>query len=502
MWIALHLPQLPLDLACRRWPEALRTQTQQTMPLAIAEKRRIGWSNPAARQAGIEPGMPDSTARSRHAELIVLERDLSAENGAIIEAALWALHFTPQVACLPMGLLLDVKASLRLFGGLAQLLQGLRSGLDELGVTPWLAAAPTAGAAQLMALARDGASISAEQLYSTLDRLPVTLLQQATPHLDTLDAIGCRQLGQIRKLPRAGLIRRFGTDLLRELDQAYGTEPVLPHWYVPPERFEARLELAARVDNAEALLFAARRLLLQLSGWLTARHAAITRFSLLLDYDLHRRHEHAQGNLDIVLSQPSRDLNHLTLLLQERLRLHVLQAPVLEIGLRADGVEAMAPPNTELFPTAASRNESQARLMERLASRLGGDAIRQLLVYPDHRPERSSQCPPRSSAPTATASAARRQHSNREMPRFDDRPTWLLTQPIRLMVRQNKPFYQGSLTLLAGPERIESGWWDEHLVTRDYFIAHNAEHLLLWIYRERHTVGQEEPGWFLHGIFG
>ena len=43
----------------------------------------------------------------------------------------------------------------------------------------------------------------------------------------------------------------------------------------------------------------------------------------------------------------------------------------------------------------------------------------------------------------------------------------------------------GPLILLAGPERIESGWWDGHPVVRDYFVAGNAAQAVLWIYRER-----------------
>ena len=59
------------------------------------------------------------------------------------------------------------------------------------------------------------------------------------------------------------------------------------------------------------------------------------------------------------------------------------------------------------------------------------------------------------------------------------------------------PCYEGRLTLLAGPERIESGWWDGHDVARDYFVACNPTEALVWIYRERNAGG----GWFLHGFF-
>ena len=59
--------------------------------------------------------------------------------------------------------------------------------------------------------------------------------------------------------------------------------------------------------------------------------------------------------------------------------------------------------------------------------------------------------------------------------------------------------------MLAGPERIESGWWDAREggdkavgdVRRDYFIALSANSCWLWIYRECRAPG----GWFLQGFF-
>ena len=64
---------------------------------------------------------------------------------------------------------------------------------------------------------------------------------------------------------------------------------------------------------------------------------------------------------------------------------------------------------------------------------------------------------------------------------------WLLEPP--------RPLAEGEFTLLAGPERIEAGWWDGAEARRDYFIARTGEASLAWIYRER------EGNWFLHGWF-
>ena len=89
------------------------------------------------------------------------------------------------------------------------------------------------------------------------------------------------------------------------------------------------------------------------------------------------------------------------------------------------------------------------------------------------------------------------------------RPVWLqAAEP--LPERAARPLLDGRpLQLLAGPERIEAGWWDAGLAGRDYFIAATAEGALVWIFRERlplsRSAGEEEEGtsgWFLQGRFG
>ena len=74
----------------------------------------------------------------------------------------------------------------------------------------------------------------------------------------------------------------------------------------------------------------------------------------------------------------------------------------------------------------------------------------------------------------------------------------MLEEPEQLPMRQGEPVYHGPLTLLDGPERLESGWWDESGITRDYYIARSAKGVHLWIYRDRGRHG----AWYLHGVFG
>jgi protein ImuB len=92
-------------------------------------------------------------------------------------------------------------------------------------------------------------------------------------------------------------------------------------------------------------------------------------------------------------------------------------------------------------------------------------------------------------------------------------PTWILKKPLQLDVRNNRPFYQGPLQLLLGPERVEGGWWHrvkdtegggQHNlnVARDYWVALSQHAGALWIFQERLSKdATASASWFLHGLF-
>jgi protein ImuB len=75
------------------------------------------------------------------------------------------------------------------------------------------------------------------------------------------------------------------------------------------------------------------------------------------------------------------------------------------------------------------------------------------------------------------------------------RPIWLLNEPARLRAPDVERLRQ-SRSLLEGPERIESGWWDGKDVTRDYYIVRQSGGTRLWIFQERRS-----RRWFVHGVF-
>jgi protein ImuB len=474
LWTALHFPLFPL--------ESFLPASARSEPWAVTDGARVVIRNGQAHESGIRPGMSLATACALAPALNHRQRDPAAEAAALEQVAAWAVQFTPAVTLQPpRGLLLEVEGSLRLFGGIGKILEAIKRDVADMGYTVAAACAPTASAAWL--LARGGTErVFAGQraIREAISPLPVRVLDCDAQTLETLSAIGVRSLGDLLALPRDGTARRFGQDALDRLDRALGLLPEARAFFTAPPRFDAALELAAGIASAEMLLFPAKRLLTQLAGYLAARCAGIQRFRLTLGHE-----DAPETALEIGLATPSRDAGRFVVLARERLAATALAAPVTRMRLTAGEILTLAGESGALFPDRTSDAGDWARLVERLSARLGQEAVHGLAPRAEHRPERAWQA----TAPgTGAAQAAR-----------SPRPLWLLERPRPLAEVDSKPRYDdGPLALIAGPERIESGWWDGDDVKRDYFIAQTPDRATLWVYRERRQPG----GWFLHGIFG
>ena len=401
---------------------------------------------------------------------------------------------------------MEAAASLRLWGGLPSLLALLQVQGQELGL-----ARLAAGSTGLEALARLHSIRSASSYLKQcseaavcLDDLPLQNLSAAWPHLETLHQIGCTSWGQLAAMPRGGITRRFGAGLLHALDQAYGRKPEVYTWLTAPEVFKVSHELHANVDNASGLLHAASRQLTLLQAWLRARHFGVVscEFTWLLDI---RRNAAPRGEFVLQTGEPTQDIKHLERLLAEHLDRIELPAPAHTLQLRSLRCEALPQESESLIPDEQRAGEPLHFFIERVASKLGASAICRPVMQADHRPEAAQRW----------VSAALSGQTGKQVllalhAAHSYRPAWLMPQPLRLLVQGDKPYYQGPLKLLQGPERIESSCLVDAAsavsgsvvqpiaVARDYFMAWSANAGLLWIFRERLS---EQPGWYLHGLF-
>jgi protein ImuB len=298
-------------------------------------------------------------------------------------------------------------------------------------------------------------------------------LDEAREHRETLAALGLYRIADLLALPADGLARRFGQAVLDEVRRALGELPDARKMFVPPETWSGQLELPAPALDSEALLFAANRLMHELCGFLCMRRLGASRMQLTL---LHE--DYPPTVLDIKLA-PSRSSEHMLLVLRERMAHLALPEAVTSLELALRESAPLASVQAGFYPDARQTQEAQVQLIERLRARLGNHAVYGVKPNADHRPEFAWRyCEP-GTKPSDAAPANGK-----------SRPLWLLATPRALSA---DPQVLG-MHLLKGPERIESGWWDDQDVMRDYYVAITETGERQWIFRSA-------EGWFLHGEF-
>jgi protein ImuB len=476
-WLAIHLTDLPLMIFER---------AQQTpLPLAVSEGGRLVACNAAARGQGIRAGMADAAARVLAADLRILPRRPAAERAALERLAAWALRFSDQVSldlapARPRALVLEAGRSLCLFGGGEALRRQVADGVAGLGWRARCVLAPTpAGALLLAAAGHDGIIADLDALRRALAPLPPALLGLEQRALDDLAAMGVRGIGDLLRLPRAGLAERIGLDRVQQIERLLGERPDPRRAFAPPARFSAELELPAEVPDAGALVFAARRLIDELGGFLLARQGGVQRLRWRLAHA-----DQPPTRFDLGSARPERDPERWLALLRERLQRLTLPAPVRALGLRSEALRPLPPVTGELLAERAAV-APDLDLLDRLAARLGAEAVRGLRLCADHRPERAWRWGDPGEPPAPG------------LPR-PDRPLWLLPEPLALPERDRRPWLDGPLDLGQGCERIETGWWDGGEVARDYYVAAAPSGERFWIYREMRGARR----WFVQGIFG
>jgi protein ImuB len=489
LWAALHFPNLALDGVLRRHPHPERPLALVTGP---AQRRVLVATNPAAARHGLHAGQALAAAHALLADFAMVEHDAAEVARWRGFLAAWAYRYSSQVAdVFDDAIVLEVGASLGLFGPWPRFERLLREDLSRLGFSHSLAVAPNPRAAWVLAGVQDGLALVHEATLPTaLARVPVARARLEPQVAEALHGMGLRRLGQLFAAPRDALAKRFGPQLLAHLDRLRGApDPFDP--YRPPDRFDLRIELGHEVESSQALLFPLRRLTADLAAFLAGRDGGVQRF------ELHLEHEgRADTRVVVGMLAAERDPALLFELAKGRLEQASVPAPVRGLRLSADELPPFVPAGRELFDDRPAQAVPWAALRERLRARLGDDAVHGIAAVEDHRPERAWRR-------VAVPVAVRRKRTvrpergaaakSKDARAFDSgpsppRPTWLLHRPVPL---------RGRVRVLAGPERVESGWWDGD-VRRDYYVVETAEGQRAWAFR---AAGEAEGGFMLHGWF-
>ncbi len=491
LWVALGFPSLALEaLDPGRQERDIRSRAALVVVEAIAGRQWVIACNQAAAAKGIQPGIRVSAAHALVEGLQVHQRQPGKEQASLHRLARGAARFSPKVSiALPDALLLEIRGSLNLFGGMEALCGSLLDEMSRQRVTALLALAPAPRAALWLVQGGEQQRVTGSAgLRSALAGLPLAATRWPERVIRLLEAMGIQSVGECLRLPRDGLARRIGPQHLLELDQAAGRATEVRRDFLQQTRFRTVLHFDEEIEDGQRLVREIEPLLEQLAAFLTRRQAAIQALELTLH---HRSRDPTQEILRFVA--PVTRVEPVFDVLQELLARRSLPAPVRGVRLRSGPLLAFRAATGRMQFASGSGGfherepEAIGRLFEKLHARLGETACYRLQSVVDHRPEKAWAKSFGFSHATDARAAAVNDHC---------RPLWLLDPPERLCQRQGWPCYRGRLCIERGPERIESGWWDGQDVARDYYVAHSTAGVRLWIYRER----QPPHAWFLHGF--
>ena len=484
LWFCIWLPNLPLE-ACRSSDAAL----------AIVEEQhgihRILQADAVAAAVGVMPGQSANAALALLPTLTLEERSLLREQQVLELLATWLERFSSFVSIAGKDvLLMEIAGSLRLFGGLSKLRNTVSKELREQGFSTAMAIAPTPLAATWLARAGRRTCIRVqENLAPALRKLPLTCLQWPAGQYASLTGMGISSVGDCMRLPREGFARRFGAERLLEIDRALGYLPDPRDSWRAPERFCADYEMTEEQSDRELLLRICQELLLSHEKFLLARQLGTQRvcFSFF----------HLKSTAtELQLGSAKADRSEARWFELLKIRFEAIRIPeaVIAVRLRSGLAQPLQTDTAGLCFDAKGgkqkRRYSIAELAERLAARIGEQSVNAISMVAEHRPEyawkHQNPLADWGSTTLTTKHAVRR-------------PLWMLPEPVLLSADSGYPVYKGvRLTLLDGPERLETGWWDEHSVSRDYYMVADNAGMRLWVFRNRH----HKSNWYLHGIFG
>ncbi len=466
---------------------------------------RIVALDEAALRLGLEPGQALADARAMVPALDAVDDDPDAYVVLLAAVADWAERYTPLVALDADGLMLDVTGCAHLFGGETALVEDLLARLADQGFAARATIADTPGAAWAAARFTALAVVSPAAAPAMLAPLPLAGLRLDAAMVSALERVGFRRIGQVMDAPRAPFTTRFGTTLLRRLDQALGREEeaIGPRRPVAALISERRFpEPLSRDEDIAATILS---LAATLAASLEVRDEGARAYELTLF-----RVDGAVRRIVVGASRPVRTPDLVLDLFREKF---AGLAEEIDAGFGFDMIRLSVPDSAPSAPAQvdlagdAMGEADLDRLIDRIGARLGPERVNRIAHRDSHVPERAELWSAADIIPPA----------GRAAPERDDGP---IDRPLRLFARpepveasaavpDGPPFRfrwrraEYRVARAEGPERIAPEWWhDGTALTRDYYRVEDSAGLRFWLFREGLYDRDPTQRWYMHGVFG
>ncbi|NVC62544.1 DNA polymerase Y family protein [Vibrio sp. 05-20-BW147] len=462
LWLYLHFPSIQLD-----------SFMDDEQPIVVLDplSHQVTQANSLAYAAGIKLHMGLANAAALCADLHVVAHDSTLEQNKLKEIAQWLYLITADIVLdPPSGLLIRASQMLLLYDGLDHYWHALAKQLNVRHLRYYAACGYSPLAAKM--LAKAGLTLITEdksRISTLLQQRALTCSEIKPATIEKLQRLGIHTLGELLVLPLPEVARRFDIDLVNYMGKITGQFKHPVDFYHPPSLFKQEFELLYELENVQWLEKPLSKLFQHLEHYLTMRD----RVAFELALTLYQRDDR-QDTIAIHSAQGEYRWQKWQTLSALTLESLVLQSAVIRLGLAVirDGEQQSQP--DDLF-SHQSGKLTRLELCSVLQAKLGKQAVSTLALNHDPRPEKATSYQPALNGQMTT-----------EIDYDRLRPSLLLPSPEPL---------QQDVSLIHGPERIVSGWWDGESVMRDYFIARTQQGQWLWVFRD------QSKHWFLHGLF-
>ena len=474
LWLYLHFPQLQLDALYQQGESKQDNQE----PVAILEQQHneIEQMNQAAKKAGLQKGMGLATAAMLVPHLSVIPYNMAAEEAKLKELAELLYLVTSDISFfMPDGIVLRAHNMLSLYGGLKPYWLAIQRQLSLQYLSYHYATGHSALSARLLARTHwDRITQDYPLLKQQVQQCSLTHSDLPAKTVEKLQRVGAETIAAVQKIPRQAIAKRFDIHLVNYLGRLSGEFQQPLTLFQPKEVFQRYIELLYDVENTDKLTQPLTHLLNSLEQYMTVREQ--TTYSLTVT--LYQR-DHLPLEIKIGSAQGDYQRSAWLPLITLKLESDTVDAPIYALQIITGAVQQRTSEIGDLFSQQKSRFTT-AQLLSLLSAKLGEHALHQPILKNAHKPEDTTDYVQPTHLPDAQAA----HHAIPAHSRF--RPSFILQQPQLLKEKT---------TLLHGPERISTGWWEHQPITRDYYIARSIQGRYYWLFK---TPNQD---WFLHGVF-
>jgi protein ImuB len=495
-FVAIWFRHLKTDWMIRRQPELKDIPFVLALPsrgrMVITEVSKV------AKTKGLYAGMIAADAKIVFPEVKVVDDRTDLAEKLLNNLSIWFIKYTPVVSIdLPDGLILDVSGCTHLWGSEEAYLKDIINKFKSLGYHVRLAIADTVGTAWAVCrYGKEKAIIKSNEQAEALMRLHPEALRIEYSISERLHKLGLHTISSFINMQRSALRRRFGEQILLRLDQALGNKAEIIKPVITVEPYNEHLPCIEPIQTATGIEIALQQLLEALCTRLQKEGKGL-RFATLKCY----RVDNNIQEINIRTNHPSNNTKHLFKLFETKIASIEPALGIEVFTLDASKIEQVQS-SQETFWTMNSSLECMevAELLDNLENNFGHNIIHRYLPAERHLPEHSIKL-----------AGSLKDKPTTEWRADKLRPTHLLKQPQPIEVTAPIPDYppmnfryNGKLHIVIKAdacERIESEWWLDKGLHRDYYAVQTDEGKCYWLFRLGHYTENTKPLWFIHGFF-